>query len=539
MAEETKPEVVVVAPIVEKAASEPEPVPVPEPEVAEKVAEEKEEEKDNKVAESASFKEESNVVADLPNPQIIALDEFKELVKSALENHEFIPIVKVVDEKKPEIDAPIEEKKEESEEVVELKNEEVVEVKEEEKAIVPPVEVEEKGEESDVVVEKKEQKVEAVEEIKETIVEDTTPPPPASTIEEEKAPETEANPPSPEEVSIWGVKLLQDDKSDAILLKFLRARDFKVKEAFSMLKSVVQWRKEFGIDELIEEETTSEGLDKVVYLHGIDKEGHIVLYNSFGEFQDKELYQNTFADAEKRTKFLRGIIQFFEKTIRNLDFTPDGICTLFQVIDLKNSPGLFFFKKDLRQAISHALQLFQDNYPEFVAKQVYINVPWWFRAYYSMINAIFSPRTKSKFIFAGPSKSAEILFKYIAPENVPVRYGGLSKEGESELDDATTEVIIKPASKHTIEFDVSEKCSLVWELRVVGWDVSYGAEFVPSAEDGYTVIVQKTRKVGPTDEPIISSSYTSGEPGKVVVTINNQSSKKKNLVYRSKTKSSD
>ena len=79
---------------------------------------------------------------------------------------------------------------------------------------------------------------------------------------------------------------------------------------------------------------------------------------------------------------------------------------------------------------------------------------------------------------------------------------------------------------------------MVWELRVVGWEVSYGAEFVPSAEGGYTVSVQKTRKVGATDEPIISSSYTSGEAGKVVLTINNQSSKRKNLVYKSKSKAS-
>lgn len=78
---------------------------------------------------------------------------------------------------------------------------------------------------------------------------------------------------------------------------------------------------------------------------------------------------------------------------------------------------------------------------------------------------------------------------------------------------------------------------LVWELRVVGWDVSYGAEFLPSAEGGYTVIVQKTTKLGPADEPVISNSYRVGEAGKIVLTIDNLSSKKKKiLLYRSKTK---
>lgn len=79
---------------------------------------------------------------------------------------------------------------------------------------------------------------------------------------------------------------------------------------------------------------------------------------------------------------------------------------------------------------------------------------------------------------------------------------------------------------------------LVWDVRVVAWDVSYGAEFVPSAEDAYTIILQKTRKVAPSDEPVIANSYKIGDAGKVVLTIDNQSSKKKKLLYRSKTKPS-
>lgn len=74
-------------------------------------------------------------------------------------------------------------------------------------------------------------------------------------------------------------------------------------------------------------------------------------------------------------------------------------------------------------------------------------------------------------------------------------------------------------------------------MRVVGWEVSYGAEFVPSAEGGYTWIVSKSRKIGPADEQVLSSTFKIGEPGKVVLTFDNQTSKKKKLLYRSKTKS--
>ncbi|XP_065880475.1 patellin-3-like [Euphorbia lathyris] len=596
MAEETKPaapstveEVVVEKPVTEKELP---PAPEPEPEkpavasateevAVEPVAEEAEKPKeaeDVKIAQSVSFKEETNVVAELPEAQKKALDDLKQLIQEALNKHELSapPPPPPVKEEKPAEPEKTEEK------VEEVKEGEKVEVKEEEKektpavaastsedpkpaepeiAALPPPPVEEKVE---VKEESKEEKpvepvvvaeepvatvttvvdedgAKTVEAIEETVVAVSSATPAAETTAEAPAeePKTEETlglpPPPPEEVSIWGIKLLEDEKSDVILLKFLRARDFKVKEAFTMIKNTVRWRKEFGIEDLLEEDLGNE-LEKAVFMHGVDKEGHPVCYNVFGAFQNKELYQNCFSDEEKRVKFLRWRIQFLEKSIRKLDFSPNGICTIVQVNDLKNSPGPA--KRELRQATNQAVGLLQDNYPEFVARQVFINVPWWYLAFNRMISPFLTLRTKSKFVFAGPSKSAETLLKYIPAERVPVQFGGLSKEGEHEFTDAdsVTEVTIKPTSKHTIEFSFSERCVLVWELRVLGWDVSYGAEFDPGAEGGYTVIVSKTRKVSQTDEPVICDNFKISEPGKVILTIDNQTSKKKKLLYRSQTK---
>ncbi|KRH44929.1 hypothetical protein GLYMA_08G239900v4 [Glycine max] len=482
---------------------------------------------EDKISQSVSFKEETNVVGDLPEAQRKALDELKRLVQEALNNHELTAPKPEPEKKKTELKAL--EKKEE--EVSEEKKE--VEVTEEKKE----AEVTEEKKEAEVTEEKKE--VEVAEEKKE--VEVTEEKKEAEVIEEKKETEVieekkeSVVPISPEEVEIWGIPLLGDERSDVILLKFLRARDFKVKDALSMLRNTVRWRKEFGIEGLVEEDLGSDW-DKVVFSHGHDKEGHPVYYNVFGEFEDKELYNKTFWDEEKRNKLIRWMIQSLEKSVRSLDFSPTGISTIVQVNDLKNSPGLG--KRELRQATNQVLQLFQDNYPEFVAKQIFINVPWWYLAFSRMISPFFTQRTKSKFLFAGPSKSAHTLFQYIAPELVPVQYGGLSREAEQEFttSDPVTEVTIKPATKHAVEFPVSEKSHAVWEIRVVGWDVSYGAEFVPGAEDGYTVIVQKNRKIGPADETVITNAFKIGEPGKIVLTIDNQTSKKKKLLYRSKTK---
>ncbi|KAG9136701.1 hypothetical protein Leryth_004477 [Lithospermum erythrorhizon] len=361
--------------------------------------------------------------------------------------------------------------------------------------------------------------------------------PSADNKDQENTPEGEITK-IPEEIAIWGVPLMRDDRTDVILLKFLRARDFKVKEAFAMLRNTMVWRKEYKVDELVDEEL-EDHLEKVVFMHGSDKEGHSVCYNVYGEFQNKELYSKTFSDEEKRGKFLRWRIQFLERSIRKLDFSPGGINTIFQVSDLKNSPGPG--KRDLRIATRQALQLLQDNYPEFVAKQVFINVPWWYLAFYTMINPFLTQRTKSKFVFAGPSKTADTLFKYIAPEQVPLQYGGLLVDlcdcnPEFTLDDPVTELIVKPTTKQTVEIIVHEKCIIVWELRVVGWDVSYSAEFVSNVEGAYTMILQKKTKMSPKDEPVVAGSFKVSELGKILLTINNPQSKKKKLLYRFKVK---
>ncbi|XP_008781563.1 patellin-3-like isoform X2 [Phoenix dactylifera] len=482
------------------------------------------------VVHSVSFKEEGNLVANLEDPEKKALNDLKQLVQAALANHEFSPPpppppaaeppFKAEEEAKPEVPPPPAQATEEPAP----------------QADVPPPPPTAAAE---AVVEK--DGARTVESIEVTVVPATSPSPseeaPPAAPEEEKTP---APPPAaaaqpPEEVLIWGIPLLGDERSEIVLMKFLRARDLKVKEAMAMLKNAVIWRKEFGIEALLEEDLGIPEMEKVVFMHGTDKEGHPVCYNVYGEFQNKELYAMAFADEEKRQRFLRWRIQYLEKGIRQLlDFSPGGVSTMVQVTDLKNSIGPM--KRELR----HALTLLQDNYPEFAAKQIFINVPWWYLAFNRMISPFFTQRSKSKFVFAGPSKTAETLFKYIAPEQVPVQYGGLSKEKDPDFTaaDAVTEIAIKPSTKQVIEIPVNEKCLLVWELRVLGWDVTFGAEFVPSSEDGYTVIVQKARKLVAADEPVEKNSFKIGEAGKVVLTVDNTTSKKKKLLYRYKIKSS-
>uniref|UniRef100_A0ACD5TFP0 Uncharacterized protein n=2 Tax=Avena sativa TaxID=4498 RepID=A0ACD5TFP0_AVESA len=532
---------------------------------------------------TASFKEESNLVSDLADPEQKALAQLKELVAAALAAGEFDlppPPTPAADEAKAEEPAKVEEPKKEVAAEGEEPKAEVAAVSESEtKTEVPPPEepktdapaqeepkadepakeepkteapavtaaaaaaeepkaelpteeakpAEPEPEEKTVVV-AEEEATKTVEAIEETVVpaaaaDADAPPPPAAA--------------EPKEELIWGVPLSgNDERTDTVLLKFLRAREFKVKEAMAMLRAAVLWRKSFGIDALLGADLGVPELESVVFYRGADREGHPVCYNVYSEFQDKDLYEKAFGDDEKRERFLKWRIQLLERGIREqLDFSSSGICSMVQVTDLKNSPPMLGKHRGVTR---QALALLQDNYPEFVAKKVFINVPWWYLAAHKMMSPFLTQRTKSKFTFCSPAKTAETLFRYIAPEQVPVQFGGLFKEDDTEFStsDVVTELTVKPSSKETIEIPATENSTVVWEVRVLGWEVSYGVEFTPDAEGGYTVIVQKTRKVPANEEPIMKGSFKVSEAGKVVLTVNNPTSKKKKLLCRFKVKGS-
>lgn len=170
------------------------------------------------------------------------------------------------------------------------------------------------------------------------------------------------------DASMWGVPLLGgDDRGDVLLLKFLRARDFRVVDALNMILKCLTWRREFGADNVVDEDLVGfkelEGV--VAYMQGYDREGHPVCYNAYGVFRDKDLYERVFGDEEKLKKFLRWRVQVLERGIKLLHFKPGGVNALIQVTDLKDMP-----KRELRVASNHILSLFQDNYPEMVARKV-------------------------------------------------------------------------------------------------------------------------------------------------------------------------
>ncbi|CAM6018254.1 unnamed protein product [Sphagnum balticum] len=374
----------------------------------------------------------------------------------------------------------------------------------------------------------------------------------AAVVDTTSAPEVESpaeatlalevqSPENPEDVCLWGVPLLDtkgDERTNVILLKFLRAKDFKVDEACTMLVNTVKWRQSF-LATTIREKKLQSNLNECFYMQGKDRDGHPVCYNVWGAFHDNpDLFEKMLGnDSKMKNNFLRWRVQLLEKGIKELEFTPGGTRAILQVNDLKNIPLL---KKEMRDAVRYVIDLLKDNYPELMVKNVFLNPPWYFSALYNLINPFITPRMKSKIFLARPGQ----IFNSIAPEDVPVQYGGFARSNDAEFTGAESsvkELTINAGEKKPIEIALEQAGSTaVWDLSVIGWDVSYGAEFSPTATESQHTILEKTKKIFSVEQTI-RGTFNCQEPGKLLLNINNNcvSKKEKHVLYRFKVKVPD
>ncbi|THG95755.1 hypothetical protein EW026_g5955 [Hermanssonia centrifuga] len=191
----------------------------------------------------------------------------------------------------------------------------------------------------------------------------------------------------PKSITLWGVTIdpkhpAQDARVSVILMKFLRARELKVSEAQTMLTATLRWRDEMKIDEILAEVFPDKIFGGVGRNFGHDKEGRPVTYNIYGGDNDVKA---VFGDVQR---FIRWRIALMENSIKLLDFE-----TIDQMLQIHDYEGVSMTSRDANQkaAASEATSIFQNHYPEFLARKFFINVPtlltWMFWFFKSILSA--------------------------------------------------------------------------------------------------------------------------------------------------------
>ncbi|KAE8655983.1 Phosphatidylinositol/phosphatidylcholine transfer protein SFH1 [Hibiscus syriacus] len=184
-----------------------------------------------------------------------------------------------------------------------------------------------------------------------------------------------------------------EDEHDADELQavdVMKARKFDIEKTNQMLSDMLQWRKEFGTDTILEDFDFKEHDDVLKHYpqgyHGVDKDGrHVSL---------------------KRPLILSSQLSLF---LPRSTLTKAPPSWMFKEWKVNSNHGLKSFTKSARELIILLQKTDGDNYPETLNRMFIINAGSGFRLLWNSVKSFLDPKTTSKINVLGNKYQSKLL----------------------------------------------------------------------------------------------------------------------------------
>ncbi|XP_054784265.1 phosphatidylinositol/phosphatidylcholine transfer protein SFH9 isoform X2 [Prosopis cineraria] len=210
------------------------------------------------------------------------------------------------------------------------------------------------------------------------------------------------------------------------MLRFLKARKFDIDKTVHMWGDMLNWRKEYGVDSILQDFTYDEYEEVQHYYphgyHGVDKGGRPVYIERLGKVEPSKLMNVTTVD-----RFLKYHVQGFERMFEEKFLAcsiaaKKHIVTTTTILDV-HGVNWVTFSKVAHDLVMRMQKIDGDNYPETLHQMYIVNAGSGFKLLWNTAKSFLDPRTTAKIHVLGTKFQSKLL-EVIDSSQLPEFLGG-------------------------------------------------------------------------------------------------------------------